>query len=448
MSYFNHAFKKTFVGTTGFTDLDGGKLGTEDNVPNLGQFGFVDKNWNIVPTDTSWTSANACPLTLFAGSIHTNDKIGPFAGGYTETVKSKVINPKYVSAFYKVVGHGAQPAQFIVGEVNGGQAEDSLYNQCAKTFYCGNSYNFRIDIKGSPALRFLTHNMYLTVSADGGCCEQPSSPTPINPLVIYGQWAYNILNNPIFSQFVNIQITYSTNGTDWFQLAPGTNIATDDTTNLTTLLNYINGVTAYPSATTPEDTKAGLIINGAYVDTRFGDCTFYPNDSIISFMEPIKIYGSEVDLNGDPCTFSGLCMYQSCDPLQVAGTGENVIRDIIMTEAYMQQPMYTGMDLRIREITNGTDVFDAINRKFLYDRYYIQHNVPRFNNPTSTFDNDQYLLEIVVGNQSDQSIFEEFMIGDGESLGWLGAGGSQCTGLVTYGLPNTCTPYEPVSDAG
>jgi len=61
----------------------------------------------------------------------------------------------------------------------------------------------------------------------------------------------------------------------------------------------------------------------------------------------------------------------------------------------MQQPFYTGQDLRIREITNGTDVYDAVDRTAFYTRYYIQHSVPRFNNPTGTFDNDQYLLEIV-----------------------------------------------------
>ena len=66
-----------------------------------------------------------------------------------------------------------------------------------------------------------------------------------------------------------------------------------------------------------------------------------------------------------------------------------------MTEAYMQQPFYTGTDLRIREITNGTDVYDAVDRTAFYTRYYIQHSVPRFNNPTGTFDNDQYLLEII-----------------------------------------------------
>jgi hypothetical protein len=442
MSYFNHAFKKTFVGTnaSAFTDLSEGKLGTDGNVPARGQFGFVDKNWDIVPTNKVWTSANACPLTLFAGSIHTIDKIGPFAGGYTETVKSKVINPKYVSAFYKVEAHPSQAAQFIVGQVHGGETEDPLYNQCAKKFYCGGSYNFRIDIKGSPALRFLTHNMYLTVSANGGCCAEPTSPVEINPLVVYAQWAYNILNNPIFSKFVKIQVTYSTDsGLNWEQLAPNTSGDSSKLTGELSLLNYINGVDAYPDGSAEDfsDMRAGLIINGAYEDTRFGDCTFYPNDSIISFMEPIKIYGSEVDLNGDPCAFSGLCMYQHCVPIQVAGTGENAIRDLIMTEAYMQQPMYTGMDLRIREITNGTDVFDAIDRTSLYDRYYIQHNVPRFNNPSSTFDNDQYLLEIIVNDTYNMTTFINFV------EDWLTAAGSPCVGLTTYGDPGTCARLVP-----
>jgi len=445
MSYFNHAFKKTFVGTTGFTDLAEGKLGTPGNVPTTGQFGFFDKTGNIVSTATNWTASTACPLTLFAGSVHTSDKIGPFAGGYTETVKSKVINPKYVSAFYKVEAAEAQKAQFIVGQVYGGETQDPLHNACAKTFYCGGSYNFRIDIKGSPALRFLTHNMYLTVSANGGCCADPTTPDAIDPRVIYTQWAYNILNNPIFSQFVQIQLTYSLdNGLNWSQLAADTSGDSSKLTGTNSLLEYINDPTLIPGYIAPGNSsdfsslKAGMIINGAYADTRFNDCTFYPNDSIISFMEPIKIYGSEVDLNGDPCTFSGLCMYQHCAPIQVSGTGENVIRDLIMTEAYMQQPVYTGMDLRIREITNGNDVFEAISRTSLYDRYYIQHNVPRFNNPSSTFDNDQYLLEIVVANNFNGTTFEAFM------ADWLTSAGSACTGLVTYGAPAVCSLLSPV----
>jgi hypothetical protein len=186
-----------------------------------------------------------------------------------------------------------------------------------------------------------------------------------------------------------------------------------------------------------ETTLAGLIITGGYIDTRFQDCTFYPNDSIIAFMEPVKIYASEVDLGGDPCTFSGLCNNTQCLPMQGSGFGENVIRDLIMTEGYMQQPFYTGTDLRIREITNGDDVYNVINRTSQYTRYYIQHNVPRFNNPTSTFDNDQYLLEIV----TDGTIggFEDFV------LQWLDNAGNPIT-LEQYTPGGTfeCTPVPAV----
>jgi len=38
---------------------------------------------------------------------------------------------------------------------------------------------------------------------------------------------------------------------------------------------------------------------------------------------------------------------------------------------------------------------DVISRTGTYGRFYVLHSVPRFNNPTGTFDNDQYLLELV-----------------------------------------------------
>jgi hypothetical protein len=278
--------------------------------------------------------------------------------------------------------------------------------------------------------------MYLTVSANGGCCADVTTPDQIDPRVIYTQWAYNILNNPIFSKFVQIQLTYSIdNGANWLQLA-----ATDsgDSSKLSTLLGYINNPSTIPGYINPggdfSSLRAGMIINGAYFDTHFNDCTFYPNDSTIAFMEPIKIYGSEVDLNGDPCTYQGLCMYQHCAPVQREGSGESIIRDLIMTEAYMQQPVYTGMDLRIREITQGNDVFNAINRgvNSLYDRYFIQHNVPRFNNPTSTFDNDQYLLEIVTESDYQNTTLETFM------SEWAGVS------VTTYGAPVTCSRFNPI----
>jgi hypothetical protein len=387
MSYFNHAFQKTFVGTNGFQT--GGQA---TNQLTLGEFSFYTEkktnNYAAWEQVTNSEDAGCCPLVLVAGSIHPQDKIGPFHGGYSESVKSKVINPKYVQRFYKVLPCTPQQAQITVGA-----NVDNYTGSCAKEFLCGETYSLRLDIKGSPALRYLTRNSYYTSGAYTGCCPADAiAPTPVNPLIVYTKWAYDFLNSILINPFIHVTITYSTDaGLNWQAFEP---VNADDSTTAEALLPYTLEGAAFPPGT-DENTLAGLIITGAYADTRFSDCTFYPNDSIIAFLEPVKLFASEVDLNGDPCTFTGLCENDICEPLQLKGTGENVIRDLILTEGYMQQPFYTGTDLRIREITNGTDVTEAISRSSYYTRYYLQHSVPRFNNPTGTFDNDQYLLEIV-----------------------------------------------------
>jgi len=387
MAYFNHAFNKTFVGTAGF--VQGGEA---TNELTLGQFGFYNpKTWQQYDDEAP---NNCCPLVLVAGSIHPNDKIGPFHGGYSESVKSKTINPKYVHRFYKVLPCLPQQAQITVG-ANG----DNYEGSCAKEFLCGETYSLRLDIKGSPALRYLTRNSYYTSGAYTGCCPADAiAPVAVNPLIVYTKWAYDFLNSILINPFIHVTITYSTDaGASWQAFEP---VNTDDSTTAEALLPYTLEGAAFPIGT-DATTLAGLIITGAYADTRFQDCTFYPNDSIIAFLEPVKLFASEVDLNGDPCAFTGLCENDKCQPIQLKGTGENVIRELILTEAYMQQPFYTGQDLRIREVTNGNDVTAAISRTSYYTSYYIQHSVPRFNNPTGTFDNEQYLLEIVGAPQLD-----------------------------------------------
>lgn len=439
---------------------------------SIGNFTFVDPSTFVTPVPGAALASHTlkCPLILASGSVHGQwtagkDKVGPFHGGYTESVKSKTINPKYVSAFYRVDPCPAQQAQVTVGLttntpiilaagtssgtttitvtstagllpgmviaiVSGTgtlstavganviasvtsttqfvigaaptvnlssavlSATSSATATCPQDYLCGETYNLRVDLKGSPALRFLTRNSYYTATAYTGCCPTGSlAPTAVNPLIVYVNWAYQLLNSPLIGNFIQVKITYSTDlGVTFAALGDGTNSAA----NLALLQSYVLGTATLPSNTTAANlTQGGLIIDGAYVDTRFGDCTFYPNDSIIAYLEPIQIYASEVDLNGDPCSFSGVCVNKPCAAIQQKGTGENIIRDVILTQAYMQDPFYNGQDLRIREITNGTDVYATINRNSQYSRYYIQHNVPRFNNPSGTFDNDQYLLEVV-----------------------------------------------------
>ena len=79
-------------------------------------------------------------------------------------------------------------------------------------------------------------------------------------------------------------------------------------------------------------------------------------------------------------------------------SGETVLREILMTENYMQSPYNQGNpdSARIREIEGSDDILAAIDRNALYKGYYIQHTVPRYNNPTGVFDNDQYLYKVYV----------------------------------------------------
>jgi hypothetical protein len=118
------------------------------------------------------------------------------------------------------------------------------------------------------------------------------------------------------------------------------------------------------------------------------------------------------------------------------GLGESVARDVILSERYRQN--FFATDLRIREITQGDQIFKSINRTAFYTRYYLQHSVPRFNNPTGTFDNDQYLLEVITAGAD--TTFEDFV------TGWIDACGN-CIELEVISAITACTPLIPLEAA-
>jgi len=508
MAYFNHAFEKAFLGTdetragipgsspftvtlldgsTVVTSTDGGFVVT-NGVPTYGlnqlkadasstytngYFGIFNPSTNL-----TITPSDCCNIYLAGSAIYDNDKIGPLAGGYQETNKSKMINPKYVSRFYSVAPCGPQNNVIHVGSTywtTGGGVEGgsittagvgyapnsttavavetttvtgtgtglilsitiaagvptvtgivnpgkgyavgntvtivspsgtpgtlAVYTinnvtdahpqtgcgtvaECCKEFLCGETYYLRLDVKGSPALRFLNHNAYATVDAYTGCCAPDAiAPTVVDSTTVMIAWANAIVNNPIVSPFIQ-PVVQAEDGTLWY--APGTSAAFLTANGADTWDNYV-------SAGHITDACAGLILNGAYVDTRFGDCTFQVSDFYEK--EPVKLYASEVDLNGEPCLFTTLCVVTECQGLQVQGLGETVLRELTLSESYRQNFLAT--DLRIREITQGNQIIGAIDRAGLYYRYVLIHNVPRFNNPTGTFDNDQYALTIYSQN--------------------------------------------------
>jgi len=109
------------------------------------------------------------------------------------------------------------------------------------------------------------------------------------------------------------------------------------------------------------------------------------------------------------------------------GFGETVLRDLILSESYLQNFVHT--DVRIREITQGDNILNSVSRNALYTRYYILHSVPRYNNPTGVFDNDQYLLEVI--SSGPNAVFEATM------TTWL----SNCVDCVSLEI-HGCTPCQ------
>jgi hypothetical protein len=506
MAYFNHAFTKVFLGT----QKSGGGAGQNPNT-NLtdgfvttsgistvelagptfgpGSFGFFNPKTGYQSVDISGiTGAGACcPLVLASAALYQNDKIGKFHGGYQESNKSKIINPKYIRAFYRVdpceleqniIHIGNTPfvsAGILTGTITGGATyDDGTYtnveliggsgtgalatvvvaagvvtsvvftnpginytvgdvltfpvgtigagdgnadftvdtvsgaaNACTSEFYCDETYYLRLDIKGAPVLKFAQRNIYGTLDAYTGCCPAGApSPVLVDSTLVMIEWAKQLIKNEILNPFVKPVVI----------------------TELGVVLATEAAMDAYVSPGHIVGATAGLILYGAFIETKFGDCTFQTSDGYEK--EPVKIYASMVDLEGEPCKFEGICINEECPGRQGQGFGETVLRDLILSESYLQN--FFNTDLRIREITQGNNITAAIDRSKLYTRYYILHSVPRYNNPTGVFDNDQYSLEVITDGAN--TAFEDFM------EEWL----DNCTDCVSLEVHNCISSCNPV----
>lgn len=396
--YFPHAFKKVFVPVVGGSPVTlSYRTSGKTNDLTAGEIGlFKASDYSAI----SAAPLDNTPFIIAMGSYHANDKIGPFHGGYQESSKSKIINPKFVSRFMKHSAKTAQNQIIMVGwdkNTNGG-------NETGPAFECGKTYRLRVDLKGSPALRFLSHNIYKTLDAFTGCCEDNCNAgctgDPVDAAAVLLKFKDQIHQDPILSNFIRAKV-FKRVGAG----SPVVYTATEVYSEYDESLD--SNLTAYtPDTSTPENVIAGLQLEVAYADTRFGDCTWTVTDHFE--LEPLQIYVSLVDESGDPCAIRDIInssggtaeMVKEIQAPQVAqGVGNTVRKDWILENRYRQEPFHDSFNvnhLRMREI-EGTDMpLNYVSDTALYDRYQILHNVPRYNNPTSTFDNDQYLVEIIV----------------------------------------------------
>lgn len=497
--YFNHAFKKAFL----LPDSNVAFTNAATSALTAGQLNIYTSAWASVGSATE----SAAPFYIIQGSYFVNDKIGPFHGGYKESIKSKLINPKYISRVIKV--NAKTPAVNVV----------KVPVSCG--IACDTTTRLRVDAKGSPALRFLSHNMYRVLDAYSGCCNASDPTLQKDPVDTLLKWKDQINTSPIFNTMVQarvykyatsatstaiataadttsvgitipqtnilvgmrvtgqglpansfvtalvsttgITVTYPTQGTaptvTTGALTFWTDCYSSDTNivgNTTGSAPVIPGTSAVTAIACSSTTVSGGVATGAtlatsasgaliissftdqasfsytagqepfieltagYVETKFGNCTFTPTDKYD--LEPLTLITSVVDESGDPCavscfttTYSSTGMNTSTIvqyPAQALGTGETVLRDMILSDRYMQiaYPDSGRVEsLRMREIESNPALAN-ISRIGLYDQILVLHSVPRFNNPTGTFDNDQYLLCFYVPKGRTSTTLTDFLV--------------------------------------
>ena len=474
MAYFNNAFYKTFVASS--TEA---VAGVSTALLAAGELGLVkDSDWTTMAIPGAALPANSHAY-LVQGSFYTKDTIGnnPGHGGYKESVKSKGINPKYISRVWASDCLVAQQAT----------ASLSLGAECTP---CGTTQFMRMDVKGSPALRFLNHNAYAIGDSANLCCIDGQEF--LDPALVLATEAAQVVGNGLMKDDVGYQagnplitpfvaeadlngvktatlsggvgysvtvgaasaattvspaggsgakinvLTVSGTGVilTFSYAALGSGYAVGDvltvvdsgsTTDATLTVTAVSegGVVVsvvdaagavvqsiysiaqaqgkaasgnYAASTTPNAAAATVSATvhfvGAYVSTKFGDCSFDTRDHFNA--EPVEIIASILDETGDPCNDCGTA---TRTPGQMQATqGEAVIRDLILSERYRQSPYNQGNadSARIREIEMSDELLGAVDRTATYRAFYIQHVVPRFNNPSGVFDNDQYVYQIYV----------------------------------------------------
>lgn len=477
--YFNHAFRKSFL----LPNANVALTNVATSALTAGQLNIYTAAWASVAGATE----SAAPFYIVQGSYFNSDKISPALGGYKESIKSKLINPKYISRVIKI--SAKTPLQNVV----------QVPVTCGLA--CDSTFRLRVDIKGSPALRFLSHNMYRTLDSYTGCCSTVDPTLVKDPVPTLINWADQINLSPIFNTMVQARVykvvtTLSATGAVTATVAqttipmstttgvlvgqkvvgigiPANSFVTTVTASTSIVIKYpVQQVAPTISATvsmkfysdlysgaidTPQSGAATVIpgtgsqtgvggsavvsagiatgatiaasgsgaliytgladaasftvdahieLTGAYIETKFGDCTFTPTDKYD--IEPLLIYTSLTDESGDPCAVNCFTTSNSAtgnntaanlatiiqNPVQASGIGETVIRDMILSGRYMQNayPDSSRVDsLRMREI-EADPAIATVGRSNFYDQILVLHSVPRFNNPSGTFDNDQYLL--------------------------------------------------------
>ena len=414
MAYFNHAFSKAFYvkthnQTTTETTADLGGGGA------LGEFAIVDSGYKVL--NALGVAGHAGGFYLAQSSFQLNDKIGnnPGHGGYAESHKSKMIMKKYISDMWitECNNETAGTAEIIIKAT----ADDK------SCFPCGSDPIFRVDIKGTAALRLLNHNAYASLSGslpmlqdnqltenqstpgttvtvptngvDMCCVTQTADKVGIAPSIVAANLRDQFNNDPILSQFGTATLVQSVGGAAY--AAP--TVAQENAI-------YSGGAAGINGDGTWLATTIYKVVitlkTSCELQTQFSACSFDTRDFYL--LGGLKVSVDLQDEVGNPCVACQRFVIEtSTDFNQRRTSSDTAINDILLTENYRQSPYNQGNrdSSRFREQEGMSGIITELGRDATtsacngaFRVYHLIHNVPRFNNPTGVFDNDQYHYKV------------------------------------------------------
>lgn len=393
------------------------------------------------------SAGTATTIKMVVGSWHTVDQIAPFYGGLLAPYYSKAIDPRRVTRFIKSVA--AEAKQQVV--VAGWDLTSGIVGT-GPVFYCGESYLLRLDMLGSPALRLLNHQLYITLPAYGGCCGTDCSSactaTAVDAACIMLQWndymRYGTYNPgigapafqapsgeyPYLKQFFLPAVFVQSSGAPYAaqqvysqldcEAALANKYGTTAENNAVKAYYLANGNKGYQCNTlNPGSVVAGFQLTGAYYQTNYNDCTFTPSD----YFEIEPIFCKVSLMTGN---FSGVNNFSPCGwdttintsvpnmvtekqaPVYPKGLGEQVVREIIQSERYRQDHYADSIfvdSYRMREIENQDWILENVNRQDYYDSIAIVYNIFRSQNSQQVHDNDEYVEIVYVPTGTNTTAF-------------------------------------------
>jgi hypothetical protein len=212
--YFSHAFRKTLLGV----DAGSGVLDTSTSATSAltaGELGLYTQSFSpITFAANSIGTGYTKPFYIVQGSYYKtagySDTIGTH-GGYQESVKSKMINPKYITRLFWIAAKA--PRQQVV----------QIPVTCGLT--CDTTYRLRVDVKGSPALRFLSHNLYRVLDSYTGCCSTTNPGFVKDPVATIVNWKEQLNASPYFNNMVQAR-AFALKTTNTTTAADATSIST------------------------------------------------------------------------------------------------------------------------------------------------------------------------------------------------------------------------------